>query len=219
MTIAPRQYTARPAVVAVATLAALAGIGAAAATLHSSAEGHAAPAPRTITVEVAPTADGRLSFPAGVYMSHRVSDHVTLPPGTTLTFSNLPPGLSYDPATTAIQGTPTTPGVYTTTGTAYIGGIAVRTVTVTVTITGTTSGQPAPAPAPAPAQPGPAPAPSPGSPTPGSPGPGVPGIDPVFVDTLPVPPEVKALVRSVIAQINAGILAIWNAVPAGSLGK
>ena len=42
-------------------------------------------------------------------MERRVSDYVT--PGAALQFEGLPPGLTYDPATTAVRGTPTVPGV------------------------------------------------------------------------------------------------------------
>lgn len=167
-----------------------------------------------LETEIAQVADGELSFPVGKYMSHRVSDHVKIPAGTVLQFSNLPPGLSYDPATTAIHGTPTTPGVYNTTGTAYIAGVPVRTATVKVTITGGGGGNPAPQPNP---QPNPRPNPQP-SPNP-APQPGTPGIDPAMVHTLPLPPEVKALILQTIEQINDGIRAAWEAVPAGSLGK
>lgn len=195
-TSAARRVTA--AALALAGMAAL-GVGALATTDTAQP---------VLETEIAQVADGELSFPVGQYMSHRVSDHVNIPPGTVLQFGNLPPGLAYDPATTAIHGTPTTPGVYNTTGTAYLGGIPVRTATVKVTITGD-GGTPAPQPNP---QPNPAP-------QPGTPAPGAPGIDPALVHTLPLPPEVKQMILQTIAQINDGIRAAWESVPAGSLGK
>ena len=122
--------------------------------------GHAGSSPEQPTVvdgDVALAALPALSFPAGEYMENRISDHVSLPPGTVIVFQGLPPGLTYDAATTAIRGVPTTPGVYHPVATAYLGGIPVRTESTTVTITGTAS---APAPGatqPAPGQPAPQP--------------------------------------------------------------
>jgi|GEM_PF-6065332 len=150
-----------------------------------------------------------LSFPTGVYMENRVSDHVSIPPGTVIVFQGLPPGLSYDPATTAIRGVPTTPGVYRPTATAYVAGIPVRTESTTVTITGAPVA-PAPGnPSPAPGDPAPAPAPAP---APGT-------IDIEMIRSLALPQPVKDAVLNTALAINDGIRAAWNAVPAGSLGK
>lgn len=146
-----------------------------------------------------------LSFPTGVYTENRVSDHVSIPPGTVIVFQGLPPGLSYDPATTAIRGVPTTPGVYRPTATAYVAGIPVRTESTTVTITGAPV---APAPGnPSPAPGNPAPAPAPGT------------IDIEMIRSLALPQPVKDAVLNTAMAINDGIRAAWNAVPAGSLGK
>ena len=179
-----------------------------------------------IAADIANTALPKLSFEAGKPMSNRVSDHVDLPPGTVLRFQGLPPGLSYDSATTAIHGTPTTPGVYHPSATAYIGGIPVRTESTTVTITGN-------------------PVPGNGGGNTGGNGGNTggngggnggggntggngggngggapaPAIDPAAVDTLPLPPEVKTFIRDTINNINHGLSDMWAAVPAGSLGK
>ena len=114
-------------------LSGLAALGFGAASLPAPESDNAQP---VVVADIANTALPKLSFEAGKPMSHRVSDHVDLPPGTVLRFQGLPPGLSYDSATTAIHGTPTTPGTYHPSATAYIGGIPVRTESTTVTITG-----------------------------------------------------------------------------------
>ena len=173
--------------------------------------------PETVPVvveisDVAPAALPKLSFPVGVYMENRVSDHVSLPPGTVLQFRGLPPGLTYDQATTAIRGVPTTPGVYRPVATAYLAGVPVRTEATTVTITG---GGSAPAPAPQPGAPAPGPAPAP-APVP-APAPGT--IDIAMIQSLALPQPVKDALLGAALAINDGIQAAWNAVPAGSLGK
>ncbi|WP_176475062.1 hypothetical protein [Dietzia natronolimnaea] len=200
-------HLTRPVIASAAALAAMAAIGVASGQVESP---DAAPVVIEAT-EVAPAALPSLSFPVGVYMENRVSDQVTLPPGATLQFQGLPPGLTYNPRTTAIQGVPTTPGVYRPVATAYIGGIPVRTETTTVTITGRAGGG-APAPAPAPVAP-PAPAPAPAAP----PAPGTIAI--ADIDALPLPIEVRDALRGAALAINDGIRAAWDAVPEGSLGK
>lgn len=191
----------RPVVASAAALSAMAAIGVASGQVDSP---DTAPVVVEAT-ELAPAALPSLTFPVGVYTENRVSDQVTLPPGATLQFQGLPPGLTYDPRTTAIKGVPTTPGVYRPVATAYIGGIPVRTESTTVTITGRAGGGPAaPAPAPAPA---PAAAPAPGT------------ITIADIDGLPLPNEVKDALRGAAMAINDGIQAAWNAVPEGSLGK
>ena len=191
----------RPVVASAAALSAMAAIGVASGQVDSP---DTAPVVVEAT-ELAPAALPSLTFPVGVYTENRVSDQVTLPPGATLQFQGLPPGLTYDPRTTAIKGVPTTPGVYRPVATAYIGGIPVRTESTTVTITGRAGGGPAaPAPAPAPA---PAAAPAPGT------------ITIADIDGLPLPNEVKDALRGAAMAINDGIQAAWNTVPEGSLGK
>ncbi|GAA1700243.1 hypothetical protein GCM10009831_05960 [Dietzia cercidiphylli] len=189
----------RPVVASAAALSAMAAIGVASGQVDSP---DTAPVVVEAT-ELAPAALPSLTFPVGVYTENRVSDQVTLPPGATLQFQGLPPGLTYDPRTTAIKGVPTTPGVYRPVATAYIGGIPVRTESTTVTITGRAGGGPA-APAPAPA---PAAAPAPGT------------ITIADIDRLPLPNEVKDALRGAAMAINDGIQAAWNTVPEGSLGK
>lgn len=189
----------RPVVASAAALSAMAAIGVASGQVDSP---DTAPVVVEAT-ELAPAALPSLTFPVGVYTENRVSDQVTLPPGATLQFQGLPPGLTYDPRTTAIKGVPTTPGVYRPVATAYIGGIPVRTESTTVTITGRAGGGPA-APAPAPS---PAAAPAPGT------------ITIADIDGLPLPNEVKDALRGAAMAINDGIQAAWNAVPEGSLGK
>lgn len=189
----------RPVVASAAALSAMAAIGVASGQVDSP---DTAPVVVEAT-ELAPAALPSLTFPVGVYTENRVSDQVTLPPGATLQFQGLPPGLTYDPRTTAIKGVPTTPGVYRPVATAYIGGIPVRTESTTVTITGRAGGGPA-APAPAPA---PAAAPAPGT------------ITIADIDGLPLPNEVKDALRGAAMAINDGIQAAWNTVPEGSLGK
>lgn len=204
-------------------LTGLAALGFGAASLPAPESDNAQP---VVVADIANTALPKLSFEAGKYMSHRVSDHVDLPPGTVLRFQGLPPGLSYDSATTAIHGTPTTPGTYHPSATAYLGGLPVRTESTTVTITGD-------------AVPG-----TGGGNTGGGTGGGntggtggtgggntgggaggtgggapAPGIDPAVVDTMPFPPEVKTFIRDAINNINQGLEDMWSAVPAGSLGK
>ena len=189
----------RPVVASAAALSAMAAIGVASGQVDSP---DTAPVVVEAT-ELAPAALPSLTFPVGVYTENRVSDQVTLPPGATLQFQGLPPGLTYDPRTTAIKGVPTTPGVYRPVATAYIGGIPVRTESTTVTITGRAGGGPA-APAPAPA---PAAAPAPGT------------ITIADIDGLPLPNEVKDALRGAAMAINDGIQAAWNTVPEGSLGR
>lgn len=203
-------------------LSGLAALGFGAASLPAPESDNAQP---VVVADIANTALPKLSFEAGKPMSHRVSDHVDLPPGTVLRFQGLPPGLSYDSATTAIHGTPTTPGTYHPSATAYIGGIPVRTESTTVTITGKAV---------------------PGNGGGGNNGGGntgggnnggdgntggggntggngggapAPGIDPAVVDTMPLPPEVKTFIRDTINNINQGLKDMWAQVPAGSLGK
>ena len=210
----------RPVIASAVALAAMAAVGVASGQVED-------PDSAPIVVEatdVAPAALPTLSFPVGVYMENRISDHVDIPPGATITFRGLPPGLTYDPATTAIKGTPTTAGVYKPVATAGIGGIPLRTETTTVTITGGGGGgasnpapanRPAPAPAPAqrPSAPAPAPAPAPVE----APAPGTINIE--DIQGLPLPQEVKDALLGAALAINDGIQNAWNAVPEGSLGK
>lgn len=158
------------------------------------------------TSDVAPAALPSLTFRVGVYMENRISDHVTLPPGAVLRFQGLPPGLTYDQATTAIRGVPTAAGVYRPVATAFVAGIPVRTESTTVTITGGAGGGAAPAPVPAPA-PAPSPAPAPGT------------INLNDIRSLPLPQPVKDALLGTALAINDGIQSAWGAVPAGSLGK
>ena len=58
----------------------------------------------------------------GEYMERRFSDYVTSPPGASIQFQGLPPGLTYDPVITAVRGTPTVAGVCKPGATAYIFG-------------------------------------------------------------------------------------------------
>jgi len=171
----------------------------------------AEPAPRVVEAEVGEVARQLrpLTFATGRYVEERLSSHVDIPPGVTFRFSNLPPGLAYNPATTAIYGTPTTPGVWDVTATAYLGGVPVETATSRVTITG--AAVPAPAPAPGGGAPAPAPAPGGGAPA--------PAIDPRVVDTLPLPPEVRRAVLDMIAGFNGAVANFWASLPAGSLGR
>ena len=162
------------------------------------------------TADVAPAALPSLTFRVGTYMENRISDHVTLPPGAVLRFQGLPPGLTYDQATTAIRGVPTVAGVYRPVATAFVAGIPVRTESTTVTITGGAGGGAGRAPSPAP---GPAPAPTPSpSPAPGT-------IDLNDIRLLPLPQPVKDAMEGTALAINDGIQSAWGAVPAGSLGK
>ena len=189
----------RPVVASAAALSAMAAIGVASGQVDSP---DTAPVVVEAT-ELAPAALPSLTFPVGVYTENRVSDQVTLPPGATLQFQGLPPGLTYDPRTTAIKGVPTTPGVYRPVATAYIGGIPVRTESTTVTITGRAGGAAA-APAPAPA---PVAAPAPGT------------IAIADIAGLPLPEPVKDALLGAALAINDGIQAAWDTVPDGSLGK
>ena len=203
-----RMRISRPVIASAVTLAAMAAVGVAAGQVES-------PESEPIVVEatdVAPAALPNLTLRVGEYMERRVSDYVTPPPGASIQFRGLPPGLSYDPATTAIRGTPTVAGVYQPSATAFIFGVPVRTETTTVTVTGggagggggTGGGTPAPAPAPSPA---PIPAPAPGT------------INIADIDGLALPDPVKDALRGAAIGINDGIQAAWNTVPAGSLGK
>lgn len=196
----------RPVIASAVALTAMAAVGAA----SGQAE---APDTTPVVVEatdVAPAALPSLTLRVGEYMERRVSDYVTPPPGASIQFQGLPPGLTYDPTTTAIKGTPTTAGVYNPVATAYIFGVPVRTETTQVTVTGGGGGGAAPAPAPAPR---PAPAPAPVAP----PAPGT--ITIADIDGLPLPEPVKDALRGAALAINDGIQNAWNAVPAGSLGK
>ncbi|MFN3600765.1 MAG: hypothetical protein ACK4UY_05185 [Dietzia sp.] len=191
----------RPVIASAAALSAMAAIGVASGQAETPES-----APIVVEAsELAPAALPSLTFPVGVYTENRVSDQVTLPPGATLQFQGLPPGLTYDPQTTAIKGVPTTPGVYRPVATAYIAGIPVRTESTTVTITGRAGGgaaAPAPAPAPAPVA-----APAPGT------------INISDIRGLPLPDPVKDALLGAALAINDGIQAAWNTVPDGSLGK
>lgn len=178
--------------------------------------GAASVAPRVVEAEVSEVARQLrpLTFKAGQPVNERISDQVDVPAGVTFQFRNLPPGLSYNPTTTAIHGTPTTPGTWDVTATAYLAGLPVETATSRVTITGTAT---APAPAPAPA-PGPAPAPAPGGPVaPGAPGAGAPthaaGIDLAMIDTLPLPPEMKQQAKAALINFDQAMANFWASVP------
>lgn len=200
----------RPVVASTLVLAAMAATGVASGRAE-------APESAPIVVEaadLAPAALPSLTFPVGVYMENRISDHVSLPPGTVLQFRGLPPGLTYDQRTTAIKGVPTTPGVYRPVATATIAGIPVRTESTTVTITG--GGGAAPAPAPAPTRP-PAQAPAPAPAAAPAPAPGT--INLADIRGLNVPQPVKDALLGAATAINDGIRAAWNTVPPGSLGK
>lgn len=180
------------------------------ATTASGATGadRAGSAPRVVEAEVREVARQLrpLTFATGRHVEERLSNHVDIPPGVTFRFANLPPGLNFNPATTAIHGTPTTPGVWNVTATAYLAGIPVETATSRVTITGApVAGAPAPAPGGGAPAPGPAPAPA-------------PVIDPVVVDTLPLPPEARQALRDFITGLNTGVANFWAALPAGSVG-
>lgn len=198
----------RPVVASAVALAAMAAVGVASG--QAEAPDHA---PVVVeATDVAPAALPSLTLRVGEYMERRVSDYVTPPPGASIRFRGLPPGLTYDPVTTAIKGTPTRAGVYEPVATAFIFGVPVRTETTTVTVTGGTGGGGigGGTPAPRPAQ---APAPAPVAP----PAPGT--INLADIDALPVPNEVKDAIRGAALAINAGIQSAWNAVPEGSLGK
>ncbi len=195
----------RPIAASALALFAMAGAGVASGLAE-------APETAPLVVEASdltPSALPSLTFPVGVYTENRISDHVTIPPGATISFRGLPPGLTYDPRTTAIRGVPTTPGVYQPVATAFLGGIPVRTETTTVTVTGG-GAAPGPGPVPAPVQvpaPGPAPAPAPGT------------ISIADIQALPLPQPVKDAILGAALAINNGIQATWNAVPPGSLGR
>lgn len=199
----------RPVIASTVALAAMAAVGVASGQVQ-------APDSAPVVVEaadVAPAALPSLTFPVGVYMENRISDHVDIPPGATISFRGLPPGLTYDPATTAIKGVPTTPGVYKPVATAGIAGIPMRTESTTVTITGGGGGASNPAPAPAPAQRPAAPAPAPAQ----APAPGT--INIADIQGLALPQPVKDALLGAALAINDGIQNAWNAVPEGSLGK
>lgn len=177
----------------------------------ANGESAAAVAPRVVEAEVSEVARQLrpLTFKAGQHVNERISDQVDVPAGVTFQFRNLPPGLSYDPATTAIHGTPTTPGTWDVTATAYLAGLPVETATSRVTITGTAT---APAPAPAPGGGGaPAPAPAPGGAT------GAPthaaGIDLAMIDTLPLPPEIKQAAKDALINFDQAMANFWASIP------
>lgn len=205
----------RPVIASAVALSAMAAVGVASGQVE-------APDRAPVVVEatdIAPAALPSLTLRVGEYMERRVSDYVTPPPGASIQFQGLPPGLTYDPATTAIKGTPTRAGVYEPVATAYIFGVPVRTESTTVTVTGgggaaAPAPRPAPSPAPAP-RPAPAPAPAPGQVAPPAPG----TISIADIDALPVPNEVKDALRGAALAINNGIQSAWNTVPEGSLGK
>lgn len=121
-----------------------------------------------------------------------------------------PPGLNYNPSTTGIYGTPTTPGTWDVTATAYLAGIPVETATSRVTITGNAT---------APAPGGGGGAPAPGSPAPGQGGgaPGAPtfaaGIDLAVIDTLPLPPEAKQAAKDALINFDQMMADFWASVP------
>lgn len=184
----------------------------------ANGEGAASVAPRVVEAEVSEVARQLrpLTFKAGQHVNERISDQVDVPAGVTFQFRNLPPGLSYDPATTAIHGTPTTPGTWDVTATAYLAGLPVETATSRVTITGTATA-PAPAPgggggAPAPAPggggaPAPAPAPAPSAPT------HAVGIDLAMIDTLPLPPEMKQAAKDALINFDQTMANFWASIP------
>lgn len=168
--------------------------------------------PRVVETEVSEVARQLrpLNFRAGVAVYERIDQQVDVPPGVTFQFRNLPPGLSFDPATTAIHGTPTTPGTWDVTATAYAMGIPVETATSRVTITGQAT---APAPgSPAPAPGSPAPAPGQGGGAPAAPTHAA-GIDLAVVDTLPLPPEVKQAIKDGLINFDQAMADFWAQVP------
>ena len=171
-------------------------------------------APRVVEAEVSEMARQLrpLNFRTGVYVDERINQQVSVPPGVTFQFRNLPPGLNYNPSTTGIYGTPTTPGTWDVTATAYLAGVPVETATSRVTITGNAT-------APAPAPGGGAPAPTPGG-APGAGGPGAPGaptfaagIDLAVIDTLPLPPEVKQAAKDALINFDRAMADFWASVP------
>lgn len=168
--------------------------------------------PRVVEAEVSEVARQLrpLNFRTGAYVDERINQQVDVPPGVTFRFHNLPPGLNYNPATTAIHGTPTTPGTWNVTATAYLAGIPVETATSRVTITGNpVAGAPAPRPG------GGAPAPAPGGGGPGAPG--APafaaGIDLAVIDTLPLPPEIKQAAKDGLINFDRMMADFWASVP------
>lgn len=169
-------------------------------------------APRVVEAEVSEVARQLrpLNFRTGAYVDERINQQVDVPPGVTFRFHNLPPGLNYNPATTAIHGTPTTPGTWDVTATAYLAGIPVETATSRVTITGNAT---------APAPGGGGGAPAPGSPAPGQGGgaPGAPtfaaGIDLAVIDTLPLPPEAKQAAKDALINFDQMMADFWASVP------
>ena len=146
-----------------------------------------------------------LSFPVGQHMDERISDQVNVPPGVTSRRSNLPPRLDFNPLTTAVHGTPTTPGTWTVTATAYIAGVPVESARSQVTVTDSGGGGTS-----APArQPAPTPMPSP------APGP----IDLHTIDGFPVPEKVKDVLRDMATDVNGGLGNMWVYAPESSLSK
>lgn len=168
-------------------------------------------APRVVEAEVSEIARQLrpLNFRTGVHVEERINQQVDVPPGVTFQFRNLPPGLNYNPATTAIHGTPTTPGTWDVTATAYLAGIPVETATSRVTITGAPVGG---APAPAPGGGAPAPAPAPGGGAPAAPTHAA-GIDLAVIDTLPLPPEIKQAAKDGLINFDRAMADFWASVP------
>lgn len=175
--------------------------------------------PRVVEADVSEAARQLrpLSFPTGQHVSERIDQQVNVPPGVTFQFSNLPPGLSFNQSTTAINGTPTTPGTWDVTATAYLAGIPVETATSRVTITGDPV-----APAPGGGNGGGgnggggggAPAPAPGGGGGGAPAPThAAGIELATVDTLPLPPEVKQAVKDGLINFDRAMEDFWAQMP------
>lgn len=169
-----------------------------------------------------------LTFAAGKYIEYRVSDRVNIPLGAAISFINLPPGLNYNPATTAVYGTPTTPGVYTVSAVAAIAGITAYRASTTVTITGVGVSAPAQA-VTVPATAGTtqpkvditevaSPVNSPQSPgqTAGAATAPRPLINPVIVDRLPVNNTVKSSLKAMLAQFNNSVARFAAMLPLSS---
>ncbi len=189
-------------------LAALGIVAAGAVAIPEASQTEASPVVETRAQSADPALVARtlrpLAFPTGVYVEERLSDQVSIPPGVTFRFANLPPGLTYDPGATAIRGTPTTPGVWDVTATAFAAGIPVETATSRVTV----AGRPIAAP---PGGAGPAPAAPPLNPG--------PQIDLRPIETLPLPPEAKRAIADSLTGFNQTLQDLWEQVPAGSLGR